>query len=86
MPESDIIDELMLRWEAARQHGAAPRPEELCAEHPQLTTELRQRILAVETMERVLGVDQLHSDPTEKPKSPSAAPQPAVSAEERGWG
>src|SRR5262245_1532679 len=64
MPESDLIDELMLRWEAARQQGQDPRPEDLCAEHPQLITEVRQRIHAVQTMERVLGVNPHHSEVT----------------------
>src|SRR4051812_31345463 len=56
MPESDLLDELMFRWEAARRQGQNPEPEELCAAHPQLTNTVRQRILAVQTMERVLGV------------------------------
>ena len=76
MPEDDLIDELMLRWEAGRQQGAAPRPEDLCAEHPQLTTELRQRIRAVEAMERVLGVDPALSDATDVGNSPRAGGEP----------
>src|SRR5262245_10696807 len=58
MPTSDLIDESMLRWEAARQEGRRLSAEELCAECPQLTEELRQRIHAVQTMEHVLGVDE----------------------------
>jgi hypothetical protein len=53
MPEGDLIDELMLRWEAARQQGQNPQPEELCAERPQLTNAVRQRIRAVQTTEQV---------------------------------
>src|SRR5262249_4658194 len=64
MPDSDIIDELMLRWEAARQEGQNPRPEEFCAEHPQLITEVRKRIKAVQTMEQVLGIHQPDASPT----------------------
>jgi hypothetical protein len=74
MPENDIIDELMLRWETARQRGQNPRPEELCAEHPQLITQVRRRIHAVQTMERVLGVNQ--RDPEATLKSPSAGVGP----------
>src|SRR5262245_35086015 len=55
MPEGDLIDELMLRWEAARGQGLNLQPEELCAAHPQLLDAVRQRILAIQTMERVLG-------------------------------
>jgi hypothetical protein len=58
MSDDERIDELMLRWEAARHEGKNPRPEELCAENPQLITALRRRIRAVQTMERVLGVKQ----------------------------
>jgi mono/diheme cytochrome c family protein len=70
MPENDVIDKLMLRWEAARQQGQDPRPEELCAEHPQLIPQLRQRIHAVQAMERVLGVNQ--RDPEATVKLPGA--------------
>jgi len=59
MLDDEIIDELMLRWEGAREFGKNIGPEELCAEHPELITKLRQRIHAVRTMERVLGVDIL---------------------------
>jgi serine/threonine protein kinase len=64
MSEGDLLDELMLRWEAARQQGQDRTPEELCAEHPQLLVRLRQRIRAVQTMEQVLGVDPRDSQAT----------------------
>src|SRR5262245_48581967 len=64
MPESEIIDELLLRWETARQKGENPRLEELCAEHPHLVPRVRQRISAVETMERILGINQYQYEPT----------------------
>ncbi len=78
MPHSDIIDELMLRWEAARQQGQNPRPEELCAENPQLLTQVRQRIHAVQTMERVLGVNQDDSEATLPPTDPDGGPLPQI--------
>jgi serine/threonine protein kinase len=66
MQENDLLDELMLRWEAARQLGKDPRPEELCAEYPQLISQVRQRIHAVQTMERVLGFNPHGPEPTLK--------------------
>lgn len=57
MPASEQLDDLMLRWEAARQQGKHLTAEELCPDCPQLRNELQQRIRAVQTMERVLGVD-----------------------------
>jgi predicted Ser/Thr protein kinase/mono/diheme cytochrome c family protein len=56
MPESDPIDELMLRWEEARQQGRELMPESLCADCPERLDELRRRIRAVLAMEQVLGV------------------------------
>src|SRR5260370_6249758 len=53
---NEHLDELMLRWDAARQQGGAVRPEELCADCPELAPALRERTEAVEAMERVLGV------------------------------
>jgi serine/threonine protein kinase len=74
MPDSDFIDELMLRWEAARQQGRQPRPEDLCAENPDLVVEMRKRIRAVETMERVLGVNQPDFEPTLRSPADSTGP------------
>lgn len=64
MPDNDPIDELMIRWEDARQQGQNPQAEELCADQPQLASQLRQRIRAVLTMEAVLGVNAQEGDPT----------------------
>jgi serine/threonine protein kinase len=78
MPEGDLIDELMLHWEAARQKGLNPQPEELCAEHPQLIDVLRQRILAVRTMERVLGVHPNDPQATQPHGDRAGAPLPQI--------
>jgi serine/threonine protein kinase len=56
MPTSELLDELMLRWEAARQQGKKLTAEEVCADAPQFAEEVRQRIRAVLAMEDVLGV------------------------------
>jgi mono/diheme cytochrome c family protein len=81
MSEGDFLDELMLRWEAARQQGQNLSPEELCAEHPQLLARLRQRIRAVQTMEHVLGVDPRDSQatmPSRAAVSAQADPLPQI--------
>ncbi len=64
MSEDEIIEELMLQWEIARDLGKNPTPEDLCAEHPDLTAKLRQRLHAVQMMEQVLGVKSLGPPPT----------------------
>ncbi len=58
MSASDPIEDLMLRWEAARQQGRPLTVEGLCADQPQFTNEVRQRIRAVKTMEQVLGINE----------------------------
>jgi serine/threonine protein kinase len=78
MPEGDLIDELMFRWEAARQHGQSPQPEELCAEQPQLTNAVRQRIRAVLTMEQVLGVCPKDPEATEPQANRAPVPLPKI--------
>jgi mono/diheme cytochrome c family protein/predicted Ser/Thr protein kinase len=56
MPARGPVDELMLRWEAARQEGRELTVLELCAGCPHLADEVRHRIRAVVAMENVLGV------------------------------
>jgi hypothetical protein len=61
MSASERICELLLRWEEARRQGREPTPEELCADcpgadSPEVVNELRQRIAAIRSMERRLGM------------------------------
>jgi predicted Ser/Thr protein kinase len=74
----NLIDELMARWEAARQEGREPSPEELCSEQPELADELGQRIRAVRAMEEVLGVTEHGAQPilTASAQSLAADPEP----------
>lgn len=74
MPDTHLIDQLMLRWEAARQRGKDPPPEELCAEHPQLVTAVRQRILAAQTMEHIPGSTRSDSGGTLEAPGAGAGP------------
>jgi mono/diheme cytochrome c family protein len=56
MPASGPVDELMLRWEEARQLGKELTVSDLCAECPELAEEVRRRIQAILAMEDILGV------------------------------
>jgi mono/diheme cytochrome c family protein len=58
MPANGPIEELMLRWEAARQAGQRLAVEDLCAGFPELTAEVRSRIQAILAMEGILGVEE----------------------------
>jgi mono/diheme cytochrome c family protein/predicted Ser/Thr protein kinase len=69
MATSEPINELMLRWEAARQQGRDLSADELCGECPQLADELLRRIRAVLAMEHVLGVTE--HDPRRTMPAPS---------------
>src|SRR5262245_54073711 len=58
MPDGELIGELMLRWESARQEGKELTAEELCADCPQLVEDLRRRIRAVLAMENAFGITE----------------------------
>jgi mono/diheme cytochrome c family protein len=68
------LSSLLLRWQEAREQGRGVSAEELCADRPQLVEDLRQRIVAMESMERRLGLA-----PAE---SVSTAPVPTVPGHE----
>lgn len=55
---TDPIDELLVRWQQLRRHGAVPSVPELCSDHPSWAEELARRIAAFESMEALLGVGQ----------------------------
>src|SRR5262245_12408277 len=83
MPASGPVDELMLRWEAARRLGQGPTAEELCAGCPHLADELRRRIRAVLEMEDALGVGEEGPDRTTVPAEgiaagPAGGPLPVI--------
>ncbi|MCE9534303.1 MAG: protein kinase [Planctomycetes bacterium] len=56
MPSNEPIEELMLRWEEAREKGEYLSADVLCADTPQLKDELLLRIRIVRDMENLLGV------------------------------
>lgn len=49
--QADIIDELLDRWETARDEGKAVSVEDLCAEHPDLLPIVREKIQVLLAME-----------------------------------
>ncbi|MSQ95793.1 MAG: hypothetical protein EXR98_14725 [Gemmataceae bacterium] len=61
MSTSETIDDLMLRWEAARHQGRDLSAAELCATAPHLTNDVHQRIRTILAMENILGITE--SDP-----------------------
>jgi serine/threonine protein kinase len=53
MTDSELIDEVLLRWDELREQGAAPSAEELCRDCPRLHAEVARRIAMLEAMYRV---------------------------------
>jgi tRNA A-37 threonylcarbamoyl transferase component Bud32 len=51
MIDDDVIDDLLDRWEDARQCGRPISLETLCRAHPELTDKVRARIAAIQTVE-----------------------------------
>src|SRR6516162_9346179 len=56
MSTIEELSERLLRWQERRERGEEPTPEELCADHPELAGELKERIAALRSMEQFLGV------------------------------
>ena len=63
-------NELLLRWQDLRRDGQSPTPEELCAGCPDQVEELRRRIVALQSMEAMLGVGERTADWDEVPDLP----------------
>ena len=58
----DQIDELLDRWEAARDRGESLAPEDLCREHPELLNEIKHAIAALAWVPDVPQVDGPQSE------------------------
>ena len=56
------LSDLLIRWEEMRERGEHPSIEELCAEHPGLSDELRRRVEALRVMDPLLQSTLLPSD------------------------
>jgi len=53
MSTTDLIGDLLLRWDELREQGRDMTPEELCRDHPELVEEVRRRIQALQAMYRI---------------------------------
>jgi serine/threonine protein kinase len=72
MTDSERIEELLLNWDDLRERGTALTAEELCREHPELTSEVARRIKALEAVYRVPNAagNLLATKPFSPPRSP----------------
>lgn len=62
--QPDTLATLLLRWQELRDEGKACQLEEICAEQPELLSELRRQVKAIESMERLLTDDGPRDRPT----------------------
>src|SRR5260370_36437234 len=65
MSTLEELSERLLHWQERRERGEEPSPEELCAAHPELAGELKQRIAALRSMEQLLGVGGTPDSPVD---------------------
>jgi tRNA A-37 threonylcarbamoyl transferase component Bud32 len=56
MPNETQLSDLLMRWEELRDQGKSVGAEELCADTPELESELRRRIDTLQAMDQVLSV------------------------------
>jgi serine/threonine protein kinase len=54
MPDSELLLDLLVRWEDLRRQGKAATPEELCPDDPQLREALRLRIRKRQRIDAIL--------------------------------
>src|SRR5579885_2871646 len=64
MPDAVHLEDLLLRWEEARERGQAISPEELCRDHPELLPELRRRIQALRLLDPILAMSRDEATPS----------------------
>src|SRR5262245_50468482 len=66
-PAVSLIDDLLLEWQEARERGRPCAAEQLCAGHPEVLEQVRERIAALEAMHALLRLDQ---PPLPRPRAP----------------
>lgn len=67
MSEETKLEELLDRWEEARESGGNLTPEELCRSTPHLLDELRRRIAALDSVDHRLFTDSETNKPASAP-------------------
>jgi serine/threonine protein kinase len=70
LPTASLIDDLLLQWQEARESGRPCPAEQLCAAHPEVLEEVRQRITALEAMHALLLLDQSQNPVGDLPEIP----------------
>src|SRR5689334_16176590 len=55
-PAASLIDDLLLRWQEGHERGRRCPAELLCADHPEVLEQVRERIAALEAMHALLGL------------------------------
>src|SRR2546421_36872 len=73
-PADSLIDDLLLEWQEARERGRPCAAEQLCAGHPEVLGQVRERIAALEAMHALRGLDQPTAPRPPAPHLPPTGP------------
>jgi hypothetical protein len=65
MTRSELLDEILLRWDELREQGSAPTAEDLCRDQPELAGEVARRIEALQAVYRVPNTATIDFPPAE---------------------
>jgi serine/threonine protein kinase len=76
------LSDLLLRWRDLRDRGVEASPEQLCHEHPDLVGDLRAKIEAVQSMERLMVVEDRATMVTEAATPAGPVLMPSVTGYE----
>ena len=52
------LQELLARWEQARERGEPVTPEELCRHHPELLEEFSREVRGLERLAQILAISE----------------------------
>src|SRR5260370_22255949 len=77
MPGEESISDLLLRWDDMREQGQTLSAAELCRDRPELRAELEKKIDVLRLMYRLLGDDDVPTEPQGRPRRPALAPRVA---------
>jgi len=80
--DDPILDDLLDRWEAAREAGRSETPEELCRDRPELLERVRECVARLELFERRMG--QASDLGLEPPQGEFATSAPDLGDSSRG--
>src|SRR3954463_12866456 len=58
-PAASLIDDLLLEWQEARERGRPCAAEQLCAGHPEVLGQVRERIAALEAMHALMCLEPI---------------------------